>query len=65
MVSEGPVSTLTVLPPAVLLGDVVDRVVVLRQLERPDVEFGLQRQHPVAGGLAVLRDDDLQPAGSR
>jgi hypothetical protein len=65
MVPEGPVPALAVLPAAVLLGDVIDRTVFFRQLERPDVEFGLQRQHPVAGGLTVLRDDDLQPAGSR
>jgi hypothetical protein len=65
MVLEGPVPAFAVLPAAVFLGDVIDRTVFFRQLERSDVEFGLQRQHPVAGGLAVLRDDDLQPAGSR
>jgi hypothetical protein len=65
MVPEGPVPALAVLPAAVLLGDVIDRTVFFRQLERPDVEFCLQRQHPVAGGLTVLSDDDLQPAGSR
>jgi hypothetical protein len=65
MVPEGPVSAFAVFPAAMFLGDVVDRAVLLGQLECPDVEFGLQRQHPVAGGLAVLSDDDFQPAGPR
>jgi hypothetical protein len=65
MVSEGSVPALAVLPAAVLLGDVVDRAVVFYQFKGSDVEFRLQGQDAVAGGLAVLRDDDLQPAGPR